>query len=220
MDEKAKRTKGTLPVKEADLKTVAREAVVSWKKRPHITLLWTDPQQFETSVGAFGTSYAERKDVKGSRRSVTLRLRELNAEINVSIGVLKSYLTELYGKKTAPVHYTSFGIGKYSGRHIFPVDNDRRLYALNQLLKGLEQHKLTDRKYGTEYWSDLRDRFAETKQQASEADKTSTEHVSIKAQEKALIRKTLNALVNAIKANHPDTWKEELRIWGFQKEKY
>ena len=32
--------------------------------------------------------------------------------------------------------------------------------------------------------------------------------------------KVLNALVWVLKGNFPDTYKEELRSWGFQKEKY
>jgi hypothetical protein len=34
------------------------------------------------------------------------------------------------------------------------------------------------------------------------------------------LKKALNAIVNIIKANYPDNYKEELRNWGFQKEKY
>ena len=44
--------------------------------------------------------------------------------------------------------------------------------------------------------------------------------VSAKNQSKVQVRKTLNALVWLIKANHPDTAPAELRKWGFQKEKY
>jgi hypothetical protein len=34
------------------------------------------------------------------------------------------------------------------------------------------------------------------------------------------LKKGLNAVVLAIKANYPDNYKEELRNWSFQKEKY
>ena len=34
------------------------------------------------------------------------------------------------------------------------------------------------------------------------------------------LKKALSALVGVIKSNYPDTYKQELRDWGFQKEKY
>jgi len=34
------------------------------------------------------------------------------------------------------------------------------------------------------------------------------------------LRKHLFALVNILKGNYPDTYKSEMRVWGFQKEKY
>ena len=37
---------------------------------------------------------------------------------------------------------------------------------------------------------------------------------------KADLKKSLNAIVSVIKANYPDNYKQELRNWGFQKEKY
>lgn len=37
---------------------------------------------------------------------------------------------------------------------------------------------------------------------------------------KKSLTKGLNTIIMALKANYPDTWKTELRNWGFQKEKY
>jgi hypothetical protein len=37
---------------------------------------------------------------------------------------------------------------------------------------------------------------------------------------KTYLKKVLNALMLVIKGNYPDTYKAELRDWGFQKEKY
>ncbi len=217
---KSKKSKGTLPRKEADINTIATDVAVSWEQRPQFTLLWTDAARMKESVATFGTSYAGRKDVKGSRRSVTKDLGEVNREINKSIEFVKGYVRELHSTKNAPTHYESFGIVKEGTTYKLPSDNDKRLYALDQMLKGIAQYNLGDRKYGETYWTEIRERFARIKAQASESDKTSAEHVGIKSEQKAVIRKTLNALVHLIKANYPDTWKEELRIWGFQKEKY
>ncbi len=224
MDEKGKNgktPKGNLPRKEADINTIAAEVAASWEKRPQITLLWTNVDQLKESSAVFGASYAGRKTVKGSRRSVTQEMKETNTEINTATEQVKNYIADLHSKRTASIHYESFGIVRVQGKYYkLPVDNDQRLYALDQLIKGLEQYGLNDRKYGKSYWSELRERFARIKSQAAKADQTSAEHISVKDGEKVLIRKTLNALVHIIKGNYPDTWKEELRAWGFQKEKY
>jgi len=37
---------------------------------------------------------------------------------------------------------------------------------------------------------------------------------------KKVLTRGLKALVMVLKGNYPDTWKTELRNWGFQKEKY
>jgi len=55
---------------------------------------------------------------------------------------------------------------------------------------------------------------------ASQKDSAIAGQVSAKNQSKVQVRKTLNALVLLIKANHPHTAAAELRQWGFQKEKY
>ncbi|MDR1678445.1 MAG: hypothetical protein LBR81_01545 [Prevotellaceae bacterium] len=222
MEEKEakKAKKSNLPGKEADLNTVATEVAAVWVKHPKITLLWTDAEKFEQAVTTFGTSYAEREDAKGTRQGVTQSLKELNSEINNSVEQLKVYLAATYSKKTAAAHYASLGIVKEKSGYKLPVDNDRRLYAMEQLIKGLEQHGLSEGKLGTAYWREIATRFAQLKKQAAEADKNSARHVSIKAEQKVQIRKTLNALISVIKGNYPDTWKEELRVWGFQKEKY
>jgi hypothetical protein len=48
--------------------------------------------------------------------------------------------------------------------------------------------------------------------------------ISIKVGDKNVIKKrlkkALTAIVHGIKSNKPDTYKQELRNWGFQKEKY
>jgi hypothetical protein len=210
----------TLPQKESDLNTVAKDVAAVWATRPEISLVWTGVEQFQQSIGLFGTSYAERADMRGIRRGVTQNLKMLNREINLGTEHLKNYLTEQYSRNTARVHYESVGITKVGSGYQLPADNDSRLYAIEQLLKGLEEHDLNDRKYGLAYWKDLHTRFAAAKAQASEADRTSTSHVSVKAEQKKQIRKTLNALIYVIKGNYPETWREELRVWGFQKDKY
>lgn len=220
MTTKTSHSNGTLPRKEADLNYVITSIFKTWSKHPEIILPWTTPAEFKIAITSFGTSFEEREDVKGSRRGITQEMRLLNKEIDESIEFLKHYLIELYSRKEAIAHYQSMGIVKNGGKYRLPMDGEKRLYALTQVLKGVDEHALDDRKYGTAYWTDVRDRFVAIKEGASEADKSTSSHVSVKREQKKYIRKTLNALVHIIKAYYPDTYREELRIWGLQKEKY
>lgn len=213
-------TTGNLPKKEADINTVAMAVAQAWAANPDIALIWTDAVKLKEAAEAFSASYMEREGAKGVRRSVTQDLKDVNMEIDTSTEFVKNYIADKFSKRNAPAHYVSFGIVKTRRQYKLPLDNDARLYALETMINGIEANGFNELKYGKAYWTALRERFANVKQQASETDKTSAEHVGIKAGQKALIRKTLNSLILSIKANYPDTWHEELRIWGFQKEKY
>jgi IS1 family transposase len=215
-----KNQKGNLPKKEGDLNAIAAEIAAYWETQPQITLLWTDVAKFKAASKLFGQSYAERADMKGIRRGVTQELKDINAEMNSSIEQLKAYLAEIFGRKNAQAYYETFGIVKEQAQYKLPKDNDRRLYALETLLRGIDAHALGERKYGKKYWEEIYARFTSLKKQASEADSYSTQRVRSKAEQKLFIHKTLNALILNIRSNYPDTWRNELRIWGFRKERY
>lgn len=215
-----KRTQGVMPNKEADMISIAASVASVWEARPELKLIWTTPAGLKEATGLFKASFAVRNETKSSRVAITMNLRTINAEINESVRHVKNYIAELSSTKDAPSYYPQFGMVKENGVYRMPVDNDKRLYALEQMVKAINRHGLADRKYGKQYWEDIYTRFAGIKKQAAGSDSTSAEHVSIKTGQKTTIRKTLNALIWLIKANYPDTWKEELRVWGFQKEKY
>lgn len=217
---KTKKSKGNIPRAEADFITVATTVAKSWEKHPELTLIWTKSAALKEAIEMFKASFLERKKLKGSRVVITKTLSEINAEINQSVGHVKNYLIELYSKKNAPTYYAQCGIVKQNGTYKMPNDNDDRLHSLGQMVEAISLHGLDDRKYGKQYWEDIRNRFSQAKEQASDSDSSSSEHVSVKSGQKSLIRETLNALISLLKANYPDNWRDELRKWGFQKEKY
>jgi hypothetical protein len=191
-----------------------------WAKNPQIVLPWTNPEKLLEASNIFGTSFAERKSIKGSQRTITQAIKTMNLEIDHSAFQVKNYLGETYGKTEAIAYYESMGIENRGGKYRLPIDSEARLYSLKQLLRGVEEHGLSDRKFGKAYWTEMLDRFTELKRQAENADRTTSEQVSIKTEQRKYIYKTLNSLIHMIKAYYPDNWKEELRIWGFLKEKY
>ncbi|MDR1172832.1 MAG: hypothetical protein LBL24_10290 [Bacteroidales bacterium] len=215
-----KSRQGATPRKEADIITVAANIAASWKNRPGLILAWTTPDSLTDAAGIFKTSVTVRNETKGDRAVITRTLQSINTEVDQSVRYVKGYIADMFQAKEAPVYYGQFGIAKERGRFKMPDDNDKRQLALEQMVKAIDRHGMGDRKYGNPYWTNIYEQFVQAKSRASDSDSSSAEHVSIKTEQKALIRKTLNALIHLIKANYPDTWKEEMRIWGFQKEKY
>lgn len=216
----ANNKQGNVPRKEADLITASTNVKAAWDKRPGLTLQWTTPVQFGQTITTFEQSFAERNKVKGARPAITLMLGTVNSEIDKSAEHVKNYISETYSKKEAPAHYGRFGIVKENNKFRLPGDNDKRLHALDMMIEAIVQDGLADRKYGETYWRNLKTRFAEAKSLAYTGDSASAEHVGIKTEQKEVILQTLRSLILIIKGNYPKSWKEELRVWGFQKEKY
>jgi hypothetical protein len=209
-----------VPKTEDDFIVLGRNVLHVWKTRPEFTLNWTDPDRFENAVELFESSFSLRRKAKGNRSVITITLLELNREINRNIRFVKDYLIELYTRKEAPAYYPLFGIVRKNKSFSFPKDNDRRLFALQQLVVSIKAPDFNGKRYGYVYWRDVLERFEKTKTLALESDSDTSQHVNSKNGQKAIIRQTLNALIFLIKANYPLQWREELRIWGFQKEKY
>lgn len=64
------------------------------------------------------------------------------------------------------------------------------------------------------------ERLCKIVKQANALDGAISVNVGGKNVLKSNLVKGINEIVNCIKANYPDTYKQELRDWGFQKEKY
>jgi hypothetical protein len=209
-----------IPRAEADFIELAKNALKAWKTHPTLTLQWTNPEKFETSIDLFENSFVGRQSAKGERSVITFELKTVNAEIDGNLRYVKNYIIDLYSKKNAPAYYSQFGITKTNGIYIIPKDNDNRLYAIRQLVEAMKHPELADKKYGNAYWQDILVRFEAAKNDALNKDSASSQHVNVKEEQKTLIKQTLNSLILVIKANYLPNWREELRSWGFQKEKY
>ena len=212
--------KPNIPSKEADTITVSKDVSASWLKHPDFKLSWITHARFAASITAFEDSFKGRSEAKGVRSEVSNDLKKLNIEIDQSVEVVKGYITERYNKKEASVYYPQFGIVKVGKGYTLPRDNDKRRLALEQMLSGINSNEMNDKTYGKAYWTDINGRFEQIFTKSRTTDTASKDHVSNKTEQRIMIRKVLNALIHLIRANYPDTYRDELRKWGFQKEKY
>lgn len=214
-----KNTRGAVPRTEAEIIDVGENVLEAWRKKG-LVLTWTTPDTFSEQLGVFSQTYVARKDTKGKRRIITNTIRTINSEINTSLDHVKKYLSEEYGAKNAPVYYAHFGIVRVRNTYMLPAAGKDREAALHQLLIGIDEHGFNDRKYGKAYWRNIAKKFTAARVEASGSDSDSSQQVAEKTEARENVLMTLNALINLIKANYPRSWKEELRVWGFQKEKY
>lgn len=209
-----------VPRSDVDLGNVAADVSNKWMATPGIMLLWKTLPVFAAEVTQYNTTLGERKSTGGGRKSITAQLKLADKEIETRTENVKGYLEEKYGKALAPSYYPAFGIAKEGNRYKLPLDRNARLLALDLMVAAINTEGFTSNTYGDAYWQGVRTNYNTLLNQAETTDSTVSGKVGTKNQLKKEIKKVLNALVLSIKANYPDTWKQELRVWGFQKEKY
>lgn len=210
----------SIPVADSDFGKVAAAVSTSWTSNPWLTLRWTTAAAFATAAAEFNAALAARQTSGGTRPQVTTALKALNKEIDNSMAFVKGYLAELHGKEKSLSYYSAFGI-TYDGRkYVIPVDQSNREDSLTLLLEALLNNGLQDRTYGTTYWTDIKTRYVDLVNQARALDGGISQKVGDKNELKSDIKKVLNSLINVLQGNYPDTYKQELRLWGLQKDKY
>ncbi|WP_157505095.1 hypothetical protein [Flavobacterium tegetincola] len=117
-------------------------------------------------------------------------------------------------------YYPAFGINYENKKYAIPMDQSNREDALDLMLEGIQNNGFEDRTYGLEYWTAIKTNFVDLVTQARALDGGISQKVGDKNELKMTIKKGLNAVINALQANYPDTYKQELRLWGLQKDKY
>lgn len=218
--EKKVRKVATMPVKQTDLLTLAENVTQKWENTPDITIRWIKFDEFKKLVSEFRTSLEQRTDVGSTRQSVTKQLKNLDKTINDAIEDVKIAILGKFGREDGKSYFSEFGIVKTNKTFKFPNDRNQRAQAFETLLKALEKHKIDIVKYPISFFQTTRDQYVALNKEAQSIDSNVSSEVSNKNEAMKQVEKVLNALIQIIKGNYPDTYKAELRAWGFQKEKY
>jgi hypothetical protein len=216
---KGKVSKGNIPASDIDLLTTAKSVTEKWRNTTDITLIWTNADNFVTKTTDYEQILTSRISEGSLRPAVSNQLKNLDKQIDIGTGFIKDYLKELYNNDDK-AHYPQYGIIKFGTSYKLQADRDNRISALNLILEALDRDGLSGRAYGTTYWENIRNQYLPLKQEAASMDESVAGKVSGKNQLKDEIKKHLIALINVLKGNYPDTYKSEMRAWGFQKEKY
>lgn len=212
--------KNIVPTSDIDLGKVVTDVSTAWLGKPEITLLWTNQVNFNVTAEDYNKDLAIRLELGGDRPQITKTIKELDKKIDDNLSYVKDMITKKYKKENATSYYPAFGIVHKKDKYIIPADQNSRLAALELMLKGIVTHGFDADEYGTAFWQPIYDQYETALNQATTTDGNVSTKVSSKNTLKEELKKTLRALINVIKGNYPDTYKAELRAWGFQKEKY
>lgn len=216
-----KSSKGNVTTKDSDLGTLAKSVANVWAVNPKITLIWTTQAHFKTLADNYATLLDDKSNTKKNRPQITNNLKTCNLALDTGIAKIKDYLdADATNKAEAKANYAKFGITLQGSAYKLPADKDKRTQALKLVLGAITEFGYGNKPFGTAYFTPLIDQYNILVNDAADTDKSVSSIVGNKNKQKEDLIKTLNSLVLLIKANYPDTYKNELRAWGFQKEKY
>jgi hypothetical protein len=223
--EKPVNPKLLIPKNDAALAEVGRLLAKTWATETWFNLRWKTQPDFARLVADFTASLTERRGAATARTPQSQRLQELDDQFDEGLRILKSYVNEDsgYDKARTDARLPGFGLVSTSkgGGLRLSRDRDERLVALrDMLLPAVAAAPFAAREYGTKFWQTRFDEYKELLGQTDGLASKVSKSVSQKDTAKQELRKVLQAVVYALKANYPDTFEAELRAWGFRKESY
>ncbi|GAB2868799.1 hypothetical protein [Hymenobacter ruber] len=212
------------PKKDGPLAEVARLVAEAWGKETWFVLRWKTQADFAKLVLEFSASITDKRSAAAARTPQSQRLQELDDQFDEGLRILKKYINEDsdYNKAKTDARLPGFGlITRKSGGFALTEDRDQRLVALrDMLLPAVAAAPFAKRDYGTAFWQTRFDEYQDLLGKTGGLAGQVSKSVSKKDVAKLELRKVLQAVVYALKANFPDTFEAELRSWGFRKESY
>ena len=212
--------KQNVPASDINFGAVATSVSTKWTENKWLTIKWLTAEKFATDAASYNEVLNARLNSGASRPQISKNLINLEKQMDDALSYVKGYITEKYKKENAVSYYPAFGIEHRSNRYIFPTDRNARLNSLTLMIEAIKAHEFSEREYGLDFWDNLHREFNAHVAQSAIIDGQISVSVGDKNVLKNNLRKGLNAVIGIIKANYPDTYKQELRDWGFQKEKY
>ena len=207
----------TIPVTDIDFGNTVKLIGTKWATSPWLTLAYLTSAQFSVKATAYQTTLATLQQSGSTRSQTTKSLRTLDKSIDNGLIYIKNYLLDKYKKESYKSYYAAFGIlsnGQY------PKDQNSRSAALKLTIEAIAANGFGTKEFGTAFWTGIKTQYDALLTTASTTDSTVSTKVGDKNALKAELKKALNSIIFVIKGNYPDNYKQELRNWGFQKEKY
>lgn len=206
-----------IPQADVDFGNTVKLVSTKWATSSWLTLAYLTSAQFTTKATAFQTTLATRQQSGSTRSQTTQALKMLDKSIDNALVYVKGYLLDKYKKENDKSYYAAFGFEKGAR---YPRDQNSRSAALKLTIEAIAANGFGTKEFGTAFWTGIKTQYDALLTTASTTDSTVSTKVGDKNALKAELKRALNSIVFVIKGNYPDTYKQELRNWGFQKEKY
>ncbi len=217
--EQAPKKQKATPRNDSDTLAVVQGVIAKWDDTV-MPLLWMEKSRLVSLAADFSSLLMNRNTTGASRGAITSALRKLDDEIDENIEHIKNRLAErLESKDEAVARYREFGIVKERAYKL-PLSREHRVGALLMLANAVGVYQFEGSNFGVQYWTTMHTRYEQLVQQARATDGNVSSKVGSLNGMRSEIRKFLNAFILLVRASYPVTWKNELRNFGFQKEKY
>lgn len=215
---KPKKKRAT-PDADTDLLTVAEKASASWRANPQIILIWKTPEAFADEVQTYKTMLQNTRSSASVRPAQTNMLNVQDETIDNAVAEVKIYIRKKW-KDAAEANYHRYGIVKEGKNYRLPKDRDERKNALPLMIAAIEEDGFKNEEYGMDFWNATLANYTAALDAANATDGTVSNAAGNKNEAKKGVKKVLKALRLSVEANYPDTYKEVVRQWGWQKEDY
>ena len=209
-----------VPNKDADLEMVCEGANAKWAANPFVTLLWKKQGEFATDTANFKNALELRNTAGGKRPGQSNDLDNIDQEAEDAVPFVKTYINKLFGPKDGPKHYAEFGLIHRNHSYELPTDREKRKDALRMMVDAIAANGFGAETYGTAFWTDIKTRFDAALTTALSGAGTVSADVGDLVILRTTLRRVLHSILLILEANYPDTFEQERRDWGFQKESY
>ncbi len=208
----------TIPKRSETVLSLAIRVLEYWVTTSY-ELSWTSKERFADQLSKFNSAWALGESQGSQRPDAIRRLKELDQIINGHIGQVKNHLIKLMGRQKATNFYKVFGMVKIGESYRMPRKRSERINSLEKLVKELEHTDFSEMVFGKDFWIKILEEYKNLLN--FNVEKTENLHMTVaeKNQYKSQIRLTLRSLVHLLKANYPTTWKQQMKLWGFWKER-
>jgi len=219
VEQVSKTSKSNIPANDTDILAVLECLLPKWNE-VLMPIVWMQKSRMQQLYVDYRYLSFNRRSTGASRGSLTEQLNNIDDEIDEAIEFVKNRVAErMKSKSSAVASYKELGIIK-GRKYTLPEGREDRLAALEMLVKALAEYNFQDTEYGIEYWNDVRSRYDALLKQTRINDGTVSLNVGTLNEMRAEIKKFNGCFISIVKGNYPETWKAQLRYFGFQKEKY
>ena len=219
-DKKKPVKKDTVPAADIDLGALVTTVGEKWLANPWLTLLWLTVARFIADAASYNADLAIRLNKGGVRPQTGNALEHLEQQMDSVIAYVKGYILNKYKKGNEKAYYPSFGFVHQGKHYEFPTDRNRRVASLKLMVVAIKENGFKDEEYGEDFWKTMLTNYEALVKESTTLDGEISSKVGAKNVSKNDLTKALRAIAGIIRYNYPDTYKQELRDWGFQKEKY